>query len=186
MVLEEKGPVKVPSAYPLSSAREGEVMKVKKLMITEVGSCPSGDHLDKAAQVMWELDCGCVPIIDPDSKVVGMLTDRDICMATYTQGRALEDISVSSVMSKEVYSCSPEDDLTVAENIMENKQVRRLPVIDNEGRLVGLLSLNDIARRAAHEEGKKRVVKGLKPTEVAHTLAGICQPHRAATPTQGL
>ncbi len=161
-------------------------MKVKKLMITEVGSCPSRDNLETAAQVMWELDCGCVPIVDPDSKVVGMLTDRDICMAAYTQGRALGKISVSNVMSKEVYSCSPEDDLTVAENIMESKQVRRLPVIDDEGRLVGLLSLNDIARRSAQDEGKKRAVKGLRPTEVAHTLAGICQPHRAAAPIQGL
>ncbi len=161
-------------------------MKIKKLMITEVGSCPSSENLDKVAQVMWELDCGCVPIIDPDSKVVGMLTDRDICMAAYTQGGALGEISVSSVMSKEVHTCSPEDDLTVAELIMESKQVRRLPVIDDEGRLVGLLSLNDIARRSAQEEGKKRALKGLKPAEVAHTLAGICQPHRAAASIQGL
>ena len=161
-------------------------MKVKKLMITEVGSCPSRDNLETAAQVMWELDCGCVPIVDPDSKVVGMLTDRDICMAAYTQGRALGKIPVSNVMSKEVYSCSPEDDLKTAENIMESKQVRRLPVIDDEGGLVGLLSFNDIVRRAAQEEGKERVLKGLKSSEVAHTLAGICQPHRAPRAFQGL
>ena len=107
-------------------------MQVKTLMITKVGSCPSRENLQAAAQVMSELDCGCVPIIDPDSKVVGMLTDRDICMAAYDQGRALEEISVSSAMSKEVYSCSSENDLTVAENIMGSRQVRRLPVIDNE------------------------------------------------------
>ncbi len=160
-------------------------MKVKRLMITQVGSCPSHENLKRAAQVMCELDCGCIPIIDPDSKVVGMLTDRDICMAAYKKGRVLGEIPVSSAMSREVHGCLPEDDLTVAELIMGNKRVRRLPVIDNEGRLVGLLSLTDIARRAAKEEGKKRVLKGLKPTEVAHTLAGICQPRPSNFPLQG-
>ncbi len=160
-------------------------MKVKRLMIKQVGSCPSHENLARAAQVMCELDCGCIPIIDPGSKVVGMLTDRDICMAAYHQGRTLGEIPVSSAMSREVYACFPEDDLTVAELIMETKQVRRLPVIDEGRNLVGLLSLTDIARRAAKEEGKKRVLKGLKPAEVAHTLAGICQPRPASFPLQG-
>ena len=160
-------------------------MKVQRLMTKQVGSCRSHENLETAAQVMCELDCGCVPIIDSDSKVIGMLTDRDICMAAYYQGRTLGEIPVSSAMSREVYACFPEDDLTVAERIMESKQVRRLPVI-NEGRhLVGLLSLDDIAIRAAKEEGKKRVLKGLKPTEVAHTLAVVCQPRPSSFPLQG-
>ncbi len=159
-------------------------MKVKRLMIKQVGSCPSHENLARAAQVMCELDCGCIPIIDPGSKVVGMLTDRDICMAAYKQGRTLGEIPVSSAMSKEVYSCLPEDDLTVAEFIMERKQVHRLPVIDDDGCLVGLLSLTDIARRAAEEEGKKRIRKGLKPVEVTHTLAAISQPRPDSFPLQ--
>lgn len=159
-------------------------MQVKKLMIKQVASCPSYDNLERAAQVMAELDCGCVPIIDSSSKVVGMLTDRDICMAAYQQGRALAEIPVSSAMSKEVYACLPEDDLTVAEFIMERKRVHRLPVIDDDGQLVGLLSLTDIARRASEEEGKKRIRKGLKPAEVAHTLAAVSQPRPESFPLQ--
>ncbi len=159
-------------------------MRVERLMIKQVASCPSHDNLERAAQVMCELDYGCVPVIDPGGKVVGMLTDRDICMAAYYQGRALGQIPVSSAMSKEVYACLPEDDLTVAEFIMERKQVHRLPVIDDDGCLVGLLSLTDIARRAAEEEGKKRIRKGLKPVEVTHTLAAISQPRTESFPLQ--
>jgi CBS domain-containing protein len=159
-------------------------MQVKKLMIKQVASCPSHENLERAAQVMCELDCGCVPVIDSGAKVVGMLTDRDICMAAYYQGRALGEIPVSSAMSKEVYACLPEDDLTVAEFIMERKQVHRLPVIDDDGQLVGLLSLTDIARKAAEEEGKRHVRKGLKPAEVAHTLAAVCQPRAESFPLQ--
>ncbi len=160
-------------------------MRVEKLMKKQVASCPSHENLERAAQVMCELDCGCVPVIDSGGKVIGMLTDRDICMAAYYQGRALGQIPVTSAMSKDVYACLPEDDLTVAEFIMERKQVHRLPVINDDGRLVGLLSLTDIARRAVEEEGKKRIRKGLKPTEVAHTLAAISQPRAESFPLQG-
>ena len=160
-------------------------MRVEKLMKKQVASCPSHENLERAAQVMCELDCGCVPIIDSNAKVVGMLTDRDICMAAYYQGRALGQIPVTSAMSKDVYACLPDDDLTVAEFIMERKQVHRLPVIDDDGLLVGLLSLTDIARRAVEEEGKKRIRKGLKPTEVAHTLAAVSQPREESFPLQG-
>ena len=159
-------------------------MRVKKLMKERVASCPSHENLQRAAQVMCELDCGCVPVVDSGAKVVGMLTDRDICMAAYSEGRALREILVSNAMSKEVYACLPDDDLTVAEFIMERKQVHRLPVIDDDGRLVGLLSLTDIARRAVEEEGKRYPRKGLQSTEVAHTLAGISQPRPESFPLQ--
>ena len=159
-------------------------MQVKKLMIGRVASCPSHENLERAAQVMCELDCGCVPIIDSGAKVVGMLTDRDICMAAYSERRALREIPVSNAMSKEVYACLPEDHLTVAEFIMERKHVHRLPVIDDDGRLVGLLSFTDIARRAVEEEGRKHVRKGLQPTEVAHTLVAISQPRPESFPLQ--
>ena len=161
-------------------------MQVKKLMNKQVASCPSHENLERAAQVMCELDCGCVPVIDSGGKVVGMLTDRDICMAAYYQGRLLGEIPVSSAMSREVFGCLPDDDLTVAEFIMERKQVHRLPVIDEDGRLVGLLSLTDIARRSLQEEGKRHPLKGLQSTEVAHTLARISQPRvEEGFPLQG-
>jgi CBS domain-containing protein len=104
---------------------------------------------------MWEADIGCVPVVDGDGGVIGMLTDRDICMAAYTQGRPLADIPVASAMSKQVYSCRPSDAVAVALKVMETTQVHRLPVVDQHDQLVGLLSLADIAREAQREHGIK-------------------------------
>lgn len=104
-----------------------------------------------------------------------MITDRDICMAAYFQRKALDQIPVSNAMSQELYACRPEHDLAFAEDLMRSKQVRRLPVISEDGALIGIVSLNDIARRAAAEEqkvGKKEV----SFAEVATTLASVCQP----------
>jgi len=79
-------------------------------------------------------------------------------------------------MSSEVRYCSPQDDVTAVEALMQSAQVRRIPVCEEGGRLVGLVSLNDIARETAAEEGRPRASKGLAPADVAHTLAAICQP----------
>jgi CBS domain-containing protein len=156
-------------------------MKVKQLMTKEVATCRSSDNLQKAAQVMWELDCGCVPITDEESQVVGMLTDRDICMAASMQGRTLGEIPISSVMSTELYSCTPQQEVSAAENLMETKQVRRLPVIDRKQHLQGLLSLNDIATMAAREEDKAAKDRQVNYSEVGHTMAAICEPRRTRT-----
>ena len=80
-----------------------------------------------------------------------MLTDRDICMAAYTQGRPLGEMQVSSAMSRQLFSCRPEDSLAKAEEIMRTNRIRRLPVIDADRHLVGILSLDDIAREATRE-----------------------------------
>jgi len=131
-------------------------MKVEKLMTRTVHCCYADEPLNRAAHIMWEHDCGVVPVVAPSDggeHVVGMLTDRDICMAAYTQGRALTDIPIASAMSKHVFSCRPSDDIAVAIKVMEANQVRRLPVADEQERLVGLLSLSDLAREALCEHG---------------------------------
>jgi CBS domain-containing protein len=127
---------------------------------------------------MWELDCGCVPITDEESQVIGMLTDRDICMAAYMQGKTLGEIPISSVMSTELYSCTPQQGVSAAENLMETKRVRRLPVIDRKQHIQGLLSLNDIATMATSEEGKEAKDRQVSYSEVGHTMAVICEPRR--------
>jgi CBS domain-containing protein len=135
-------------------------MKVEQLMTTNVQTCRATDRLNQPAQIMWEHDCGVVPVMaegNGTARVVGMITDRDICMAAYTQGRKLEDIAVSSAMAREVLSCRPTDALAVALKVMETNQVHRLPVVDQDDRIVGILSLADIAREAQHEHGAKAV-----------------------------
>ena len=126
-------------------------MKVKDLMATDVKFCATHNTLNTAAQNMWDNDIGCVPVVDKDHRVVGMLTDRDVCMAAYIQGVPLMGSLVTSAMSKQVFSCAPDDDIASAEKLMREKQVRRLAVIDAQGRLAGIISLNDIAREGERE-----------------------------------
>jgi CBS domain-containing protein len=120
-------------------------MKVKDVMTREVKTCTPETDLSAVAQSMWMRDCGVLPVIDQRGQVVGMITDRDICIATGCRRRDPATIIVSEVMTRKVHSCSPEIDLYEALKIMQQKQVRRLPVIDAAGKLRGLLSINDVA-----------------------------------------
>ena len=150
-------------------------MLVKEIMSQPVISCQVDDHANVAAQRMWENDFGVVPVLDENGRVIAMLTDRDICMAAYTQGKALDQIVVRSVMSKYLHSCSPEDALDQAEQLMRNYQVRRLPVIDYTGKLAGILSLNDVACASARKHsGHRAPSDGISSASTAHTLAGVC------------
>ena len=144
-------------------------MKVAELMVEEVTACSPDDALNRAAQIMWENDCGCVPVVDRAARLIAVLTDRDICMAAYTRGGTLKDIRVSAAMSSELFACRPDDDLLDAQKMMREHQVRRMPVSDATGRLVGILSLNDVARAIA----RKAVTKAA----AADTLVKICAPH---------
>jgi CBS domain-containing protein len=122
---------------------------------------------------MWERDCGAVPVLDQEGSVVAMLTDRDLCMAAMTQGKALSEIRVSSAMSRSLWACRPDDDLSQAEALMRTRKVRRLPVVDAEGRLLGILSLSDLARASMARKRGKAEKKGVQPSEVGATLGAI-------------
>jgi CBS domain-containing protein len=150
-------------------------MKVRELMEREVASCALTDSLNAAARIMWDRDCGCVPVVDRNNVVVGMITDRDICMGAYTQGRSLHLIQVQDVMGKPVVSCEPDDDLVTAEKLMRDNKIRRLAVRDGDGKLVGIISLSDIALEAERERraGAGRLIRS---TEVAEILGAVSQP----------
>jgi CBS-domain-containing membrane protein len=115
-----------------------------------------------------------VPIVDSDSKVIGMLTDRDICMAAYTKGIALVDASVASVMSREVSICNPSDNISAAAERMRERQIRRLPVVDKNQRLIGILSVSDIARETERLRAAKSRKRPIKDGELIETLGAIC------------
>ena len=149
-------------------------MKAKDLMVRDVKTCTTSDDVNRAAQLMWENDCGVVVVLNPEGRVAGMITDRDVCMAAYTQGLPLSSIRVVDVMSREVKACGPEDDVAQVASCMRLNQVRRLPVVDALGALVGVVSLNDLARRAVADRG--RSVKGVGLELVAETLAELCRP----------
>ena len=147
-------------------------MRVSDVMTRDVACCSPDDPLTAPARIMWEHDCGTVPVIEPESrKALGMITDRDICMAAFLKDRPLREAIVREVMSRELHSCSPEHDLSQAERVLREHQVRRLPVVDKQDRLLGIISLADIAR-AAKDGGSRREVP---PEELADTLGVISQ-----------
>lgn len=151
-------------------------MKIAELMTKGALSCSSSDMLDRAAQIMWEHDCGAVPVTDEGGRVVGILTDRDICMAAYTQGMPLGQIPVSVAASRSLVSASPDDEALDVAARMQAEQVRRVPVLDGDGAAVGMIGLGDLARHVA--EG--RVTNGLGADTIARTLAAISQPRAIA------
>lgn len=153
-------------------------MKVSELMTTDVRTCWMNEALDRAAKLMWELDCGSIPVLDQNGRVVGMITDRDVCMAAYTQAQLLGRIPVSKAMSAELYSCKAEEDLEKVEKRMRSHQVRRMPVLDDEGHLRGILSLADIAQRAAKDAKSKAGTREATFAEVGETLAAVTTPRR--------
>jgi CBS domain-containing protein len=120
--------------------------RVDSIMSEGVLVCSADDSLTRPAQIMWELDCGIVPVVDAEQRLEGVITDRDICMAAYTQGRRLHEIYVADVMSRPVHRCFASDPLTRAIAVMAAAQVRRLPVVDAEQRVVGIVSLADLVR----------------------------------------
>lgn len=157
-------------------------MKASELMTTDVKSCSVDDNLQRAAQLMWESDCGAVPVIDGDGRVVGIVTDRDICMSAYTQGLPLWQIPVSNAMAKRVHGVREDDPIEAVEQLMRRAQVRRVPVLDEEARLKGILSLNDLARHAHRSAGRRS--NGLSGESISQTLAAVCQPRAASVGTE--
>lgn len=149
-------------------------MHIEKIMSKPVITCEPGDSLSTAAQRMWDHDCGVLVVVDGGGRTVGVVTDRDICMAAYIQGLPLKAIAVSTAMATQVASCRPQDDIGAAEDLMRKRQIRRLVVVDAAERPVGLVSLNDIARNAVthKKQGAER--------ELALTLAAICEPRPVA------
>lgn len=148
-------------------------MNVKDVMTREVRSVRMADRLDAAARLMWEQDCGIAPVVDSSNVLVGVLTDRDLCMATYTQGRPLSEIPVTAVMARMLRTIKPDDTLATAMGVLQQAQVHRLPVVDARGVLVGLLAVNDLVRLAAARPG------ALDATAVVKCLATIGASRRA-------
>jgi CBS domain-containing protein len=123
-------------------------VKVTDVMTSEVHACTTHDRLNAAARIMWDHDCGCAPVVDTHGKLVGIVTDRDICMAAYTQGEPLQSIPIERAMSAKVISCGRTDDIESAHRLMRTHEVHRLPVVDSHGRLAGILSLSDLLKHA--------------------------------------
>lgn len=119
-------------------------MQVQQLMTPAPRTSGWDANICEAVQMMWEGNFGILPITDDAGVVRGVVTDRDIAIALGTRNRVPSDVRVADVMSKDVATCAREDEVAAALAAMKQRRVRRLPVVDVEGRLCGLLSLDDI------------------------------------------
>jgi CBS domain-containing protein len=146
-------------------------MNVEKLMTRTVGTCQASDGLDRAAQTMRSRDCGCVVVTDEAARPRAIVTDRDICLCALRTLRPLQMLHVSDAMSTNVITCRPGDSVSKAEAVMSQNRVRRLPVVESDGQLVGILSLDDIAREAAKE--RDLFSKPVPAKQVGMTLAAV-------------
>lgn len=151
-------------------------MRIKELMSHPAMTCPVTATLNHVARLMWESDCGMVPVVNDEGQLAGVVTDRDICMAAYTQGKPLNAIPVTTAMARQAIASHANDDIESAEALMADNQIRRLPVLDDNGRIEGVISMNDLTRAVAHAK------KGTTDRELVQTMAAICEPRAHLQP----
>ncbi len=148
-------------------------MLVRQLMTSNVKSCSPEDTLDVVGRRLWDGDVGALVVVS-GTHAVGMITDRDVCMAAYTQRRPLHELVVSSAMSRELHTVRPEDPVDTALRVMKERQVRRLAVVDDAGRPRGLVSMNDLVRESTRPRST------LAPAAVVQALAEVGAPRASA------
>jgi len=121
-------------------------MQCSTLMKTDVECCSVDQTVESAARRMAERGIGFVPVCYGHGKVIGTLTDRDIVVRVIAKGLLASEVKVSDVFSREVVSCSPDDELSVAEALMSKHKKSRIMCLDGDDTLVGVISLSDVAR----------------------------------------
>jgi len=147
-------------------------MKAREVMTENPACCVPTDTIQHAAKLMVECDCGCVPVVDDlqSKKIVGTLTDRDIACRCTAQGKG-PDALVSEAMSLNPSCCRAEDELQDVEKVMTDRQVRRVPIVDEQGCCIGMVSQADLARAAE---------RGLPEQEVGRVVERVSEPGRGA------
>jgi CBS domain-containing protein len=150
-------------------------MKVQDIMTVSPETCRASDNLAEAVSRMWKVDCGVLPVVDDAGRLAGIVTDRDICIALGTRDERASQVDIRTVMRTSVAACDPQEDVIAALARMGEYKVRRLPVVDGERRLVGMLSLSDAMRAAG--SGRQAVRPGAV-LEALRTITAIDLPVR--------
>ena len=151
-------------------------MKVQDIMTDNVQCCGPDTNLAAAAKMMWDSDCGALPVLNIEGRVMGMITDRDICMASATKNKPASHITVWETVSGKVCTCLLSDDVHRALDLMKREKVRRLPVVDEEGMLQGIVAMNDFVLFAGEAKGAK--APAVSYEDVVQTMKAI-SAHRA-------
>jgi CBS domain-containing protein len=137
-------------------------------MTTNVTSCHPGQNLAEVVENMWRFRCGAMPIVNDEGRVMGIITDRDMCIALGTRNLKASEITAADVAPARYFACRPDDDIHSALKTMAAQEVRRLPVTDEDGKLAGILSIDDIVTRA-------RPGSAINYSELVRAIQAICE-----------
>lgn len=144
-------------------------MKVRDLMTADVRTCTPDTTVAEAAQLMWDADCGILPVVD-DGELIGVATDRDLYIALATRDERASQLRVGAVATTSPATCAPEDEVQAALATMREARVRRLPVVGFGNALLGILSMNDLVMAAGERDD-------LAYEDIVRTLRSICGHH---------
>jgi CBS domain-containing protein len=144
-------------------------MKVKHVMTKDPSCCLPSDPAPRAATIMRNENAGSVPVVEDAEgrKVVGIVTDRDLCMGIVAENREPGSVTVGECMTTTVVTCSANDAMAKVTELMKDNQIRRVPVVDEAGALVGIVAMADVVSRGE-----------VKSTEAHDTIKKVSQPTR--------
>jgi CBS domain-containing protein len=152
-------------------------MNVREMMTTNVATAEPDSTLEEVATMMKDENVGAIPVVD-DDELIGIITDRDIVVRCIAEGKDPSECEAEEIVSEDLETVSPDDDVRRAAEIMQRKQIRRLPVCDEDGKLVGMLSLGDIAVKQSNDgvsgETLEQVSQGVKgePRKTGKSTSG--------------
>lgn len=144
------------------------ITKIEEIMTEGPACCTRDDFVEVAASIMERFDTGIVPVTETTgapSKLIGVVTDRDLCLRVLAEGRDPHQVTVGEVMSTKLTTCKPADKVEQALAHMRSARVRRLPVVNRDFEVVGMLSLGDIIHHKAAREA-----------DFCKTMSAICTP----------
>ena len=140
-------------------------MQVRELMAKDVACCKSDSSLEEVARLMVDCDCGMIPVIDDDRKPVGTVTDRDIVCRAVAKGKNPLDLKAGDVMTTPCITCTDDADVDQCLDLLEKHQLRRMVVVDEEGRCCGIVAQADIALEASPEKAAEVIREVSQPTD---------------------
>jgi signal-transduction protein with cAMP-binding, CBS, and nucleotidyltransferase domain len=153
-------------------------MRVREIMTTKIWSCSANATVASAAETMLDRSCGFVPVVGSHGEVLGVVTDRDLCMALVKRDRRASEVPIAEVCSGRIVTCAPDDEVHDILQMMENAKIRRLPVVE-DGKLRGIISMTDVLR---HAQPAKSETDCLTCAEAVGTLKMINSLHRPRKP----
>ena len=149
-------------------------MRIRHVMTKDPRCSLPSDSTQQAAGIMRDEDAGVVPVLEnaQSRKLAGVVTDRDLCMNVVAEGRDPRTVTVEACMTTKVVTCSPDDSIERATELMRENQIRRIPVVNDQGELQGIVALADVVERAE-----------VKPTQTHDTLKKVSAPtHEPSKP----